>query len=486
MRTNSTSSISSLRLTLAAIAALLWTPALSSLAAVQSEGFFRGDGTVYTLSDPQHGNCNFMAYPNAAATKYAALNSQQWDATKNCGRCAEVTCTDSRCAGATKASEVVHIVDQCPECAAGDLDLSPTVFRAITGFESDRLQIKWQFVDCPVVTSKITYCLKKGSNEFWAAIQPTNFVAGVASVKVNGQTTTMVDSAYYFLLDGKSTTKVDLSKVTITVFGLNGEVIEDTVSFASSDCVEGGKQFTPGKGGQAQQSPGPIVTSTPTVTPSPAPAPIASSVTPAPQAQGAVQFSATPSPVTTQLPAPWTQGTASPSRGPTRATATPSTAASSTTENEVAGEADHAADWDDESESTTTHQQPATTRAPASDGDAKTDAATSPPSTSDNTKIIKTETEAGDHATSPTVIVLSAFGCLGAVVLVVLAAYVNKKKLDDKRADRADEGSFGSDHLLLNPHALALTSQNSSAPSGSFCQVLTPSGERRSTNFAVL
>ncbi|TYZ59624.1 hypothetical protein PybrP1_012230 [[Pythium] brassicae (nom. inval.)] len=445
------------RLVLGAVATLS-----ALLTTATSDTYFRGEGTVYTLSNPTHGNCNFMAYPDDAVVKYAALNTPQWDATRNCGRCAEVSCTDARCAGATKSAEVVHIVDQCPGCAAGDLDLSPTVFKAITGLDSDRLSIKWKFVDCPVA-SRIKFCLKKGSNAFWAAIQPTNFVAGVASVRVNGQATTMVDSAYYFLLDGKSETTVDLSKLRITVIGLNGEVIDDTVSFASSDCVEGAKQFTPGTPDLMQPAPAPIASLSRAPSPTPALQQAQSSVVPI------ARLSPTPEP-----PALWTQATALPP-----ATQSPTTAASS--EGEVGGAADPAAGWDGDIE----RQVSPATPAPTAD-DSVVNAVLSPSNDTTGMERIRTETRAESSSTSPEVVALSAFGCVGAVVLVALAAYVNKKKLDDKRADADHSSSRGDDYMALPTHALALTSQNSSAPSGSFCQVLSPCGERRSLNFAVL
>ncbi|GLE07052.1 hypothetical protein PINS_up016921 [Pythium insidiosum] len=195
---------------------LLVLGALVQAAVERTAGEFVGEGTQYTLTEPSNGNCNFMAFPEAATRKYAALNTPQFEATKNCGRCAEVKCIDDRCTADAKAkSEVVYIVDQCPGCAHGDLDLSPDVFRSVTGLTSHRLKVQWRFVDCPVQGS-IKYCLKNGSNEFWAAIQPTHAVAGIRSVEVNGQPTKMVDSAYYFLLDGQSSVKTDLGNLKIT------------------------------------------------------------------------------------------------------------------------------------------------------------------------------------------------------------------------------------------------------------------------------
>lgn len=436
--------------------------------------YFEGQGTVYTLSDLNNGNCNFMAYPSDAVTKYAALNTKQWYATKNCGRCAEVTCTDTLCSGKTKSSEIVHIVDQCPGCNSGDLDLAPDVFTAITGMQSDRLKIKWKFVDCPV-TSKIKYCLKKGSNPFWAAIQPTNFASGIASVTVNGQETAMVDSAYYFLLDGKSEKQADLSKVTIALVGVNGEKIEDTVSFAAADCVEGKYQFTytGSTGGQDQQQQAPV--SPATTAPSPAPVQ---------QSQPIPTPSPTPTP--TSVPAPSaTTSQESPSSAPAFQVLT--TISDSSSAVEVSGEADRAAvdDSIDQRESglMMITSSPASTpsSAPASDSQSPP---SSPPSTSktnDDTSRANTKKSGSAHKTSPVVIVLSAFGCVGAIVLIALATYVNKKKLDDKRADRREEAS-GSEFAVVSINT-------ASDANGSFCQVVTP-GSRNDNmgglQFAVL
>ncbi|OWY99858.1 hypothetical protein PHMEG_00029068 [Phytophthora megakarya] len=199
---------------------------------------YEGYGTVYTLTSPSSGNCNFMNWPSDAATKYAALNAAQWEETMNCGRCAEVSCTDASCAG--QSSEIVYIMDQCPGCEYGDLDLSPDVFESITGQSYTKLSIEWKFVDCPI-SNNVQYCLKTGSSEFWVAVQPANFVSGVQSLSINGQETSVIDSAYYFLIDGMCV--ADLSSVSISLTGVNGEVIEETLSLTADECTEGAKQF---------------------------------------------------------------------------------------------------------------------------------------------------------------------------------------------------------------------------------------------------
>ncbi|POM71753.1 Carbohydrate-binding protein [Phytophthora palmivora] len=231
-----------------------------------------------------------MNWPSDAVTKYAALNAEQWEETMNCGRCAEVTCTDSSCAG--QSSEIVYIMDQCPGCEYGDLDLSPDVFESITGQSYTKLSIEWKFVDCPI-SNNVQYCLKTGSSEFWVAVQPANFVSGVQSLSINGQETSVINSAYYFLIDGSGESVADLSSISISLTGVNGEVIEETMSLTADECTEGSKQFS---------SSAPITEAPATEIPTSAPvteAPTSAPVTEAP----------TTTPVTT---APPTEATSAP------------------------------------------------------------------------------------------------------------------------------------------------------------------------------
>nr|UPT50355.1 expansin-like protein EXLX9 [Phytophthora capsici] len=207
-----------------------------------------------------------MAWPEDATTKYAALNVEQWEETMNCGRCAEVSCTDASCAG--QASEIVYIMDQCPGCAYGDLDLSPSVFESITGQSYTKLSIEWKFVDCPV-SNNVQYCLKTGSSEFWVAVQPANFVSGVQSLSINGQETSVIDSAYYFLIDGSGESVADLSSVSISLTGVNGEVLEETLSLTADECTEGNKQFSSSGEPSTQSTTIQTSTSTPTSTATP-------------------------------------------------------------------------------------------------------------------------------------------------------------------------------------------------------------------------
>ncbi|KAG2761512.1 hypothetical protein PC129_g18449 [Phytophthora cactorum] len=134
-------------------------------------------------------------------------------------------------------------MDQCPGCAYSDLDLSPDVFESIAGQSYTKLSIEWKFVDCPI-SNKVQYCLKTGSSEFWVAVQPANFVSGVESLSINGQETSLIDSAYYFLIDGSGESVADLSSMGVSMTGVNGEVLEETLSLTADECTEGSSQFS--------------------------------------------------------------------------------------------------------------------------------------------------------------------------------------------------------------------------------------------------
>jgi expansin (peptidoglycan-binding protein) len=306
--------------------------AATAVSVTNADEYFTGDGTAYTLGQTSAGNCNMMSALDFATTDYAALNDKQWDGLQNCGRCAEVSCADDRCSDQS-TSVVVQILDRCPECQHGDLDLSPSVFTNLTGSTPSRYTVSWKFVDCPV-QGNVNYCLKGGSNNFWTAVQPTNFATGVQSLQINGQETTMLGSAYYYLLDGASEAQTDLTSVTISMTDVNGNSIEDTVSLTADSCTEGANQF-PSGGSTSQTSQQTYQQTTPTTT-SPAPTQTPTQ-TPTPTSPAPTQTpTQTPTPTTVRPASPATTAPSSeqgilPTTVPVSTTATPTTAPPSTT-----------------------------------------------------------------------------------------------------------------------------------------------------------
>ena len=77
-------------------------------------------------------------------SKYAAINAKQWSKGAWCGACVVARCADKACKAT--APVVVQILDECPECALGDLDFSVPAFKELTGLSPSRVAIEWQFL----------------------------------------------------------------------------------------------------------------------------------------------------------------------------------------------------------------------------------------------------------------------------------------------------------------------------------------------------
>src|SRR6188472_3800077 len=86
-----------------------------------------GEATYYDFADGS-GNCSFPATPDDLMV--GAMNHVDYAQSAVCGACAELTGPN----GVVK----VRVVDQCPECPQGDIDLSPDAFALIADLAAGR------------------------------------------------------------------------------------------------------------------------------------------------------------------------------------------------------------------------------------------------------------------------------------------------------------------------------------------------------------
>ncbi|KAI1804801.1 RlpA-like double-psi beta-barrel-protein domain-containing protein-containing protein [Daldinia bambusicola] len=104
---------------------------------------FTGDMTYYT---PGLGACGKQ---NSASDHIVALSPAQYghDANPNlakvCGRTINI-----RYGGRTASATVV---DKCPGCASGSIDVSPAVFRQLAPLDKGRVRVEWGYVGASVV-----------------------------------------------------------------------------------------------------------------------------------------------------------------------------------------------------------------------------------------------------------------------------------------------------------------------------------------------
>lgn len=131
-----------------------------------------GEATYYDFADGS-GNCGFPATPDDL--RVAALNHVDYAGSAACGSCVRIEGPDG--------SVDVRIVDQCPECPAGDIDLSPEAFERIAPLAAGRVPISWQTISCPV-QGPVVYHFKDGSNPWWTAVQVRNHRNAIARFEV--------------------------------------------------------------------------------------------------------------------------------------------------------------------------------------------------------------------------------------------------------------------------------------------------------------
>lgn len=192
-----------------------------------------GEATYYDATGA--GNCSFE--PSPGDLMVAAMNGVDYAGAAWCGGCVEVT--------GPLGKVVVRIVDQCPGCAKGDLDLSREAFAMIADLSAGRVQMTWNEVACPV-TGPIAFHHKDGTNEFYTAIQVLNHRYPIATLETREDAASAWEpiprvTYNYFIPDGGLGTGPYALRTTDT----RGHVLEDlAVAFRGESTVEqGAAQF---------------------------------------------------------------------------------------------------------------------------------------------------------------------------------------------------------------------------------------------------
>jgi expansin (peptidoglycan-binding protein) len=136
-----------------------------------------GEATFYDATGA--GNCSFD--PSPGDLLVGAMNATDYGTADWCGGCVEVDGPDG--------SVVVRIVDQCPGCAKGDVDLSREAFAMIAPLSAGRVDITWREAPCEV-DGPVEYHFQDGANEFYTALQLRNHRYPIATLEAE------VDGAY--------------------------------------------------------------------------------------------------------------------------------------------------------------------------------------------------------------------------------------------------------------------------------------------------
>ena len=155
---------------LAAVIAVALTVSMNQVAgvracaAVLSAAGSGGQIATHYVLNGGGGNCSYPAPP--PDNLYVAMPASEYDAAAPCGSYLEVTGPDG--------SVRVKVVDQCPECAAGHIDLSATAFARIAPLSAGLIPVSYHTIADPPLPGPLSFIVKTGSSRYWLALVVMN------------------------------------------------------------------------------------------------------------------------------------------------------------------------------------------------------------------------------------------------------------------------------------------------------------------------
>jgi expansin len=118
-------------------------------------------------------NCG---YSPPADGLYAALPAPEYAGAADCGGYLEVSGPDG--------SVRVKVIDQCPECAAGHIDLSETAFARLAPLSAGLVNVSYTPLADPALPGPVSVEVKQGSSQYWLALLADNTGNPLTGVQV--------------------------------------------------------------------------------------------------------------------------------------------------------------------------------------------------------------------------------------------------------------------------------------------------------------
>jgi hypothetical protein len=78
----------------------------------------------------------------------------------------------------------VKVIDQCPDCAAGHIDLSETAFAALAPLSAGLISVSYSSLADPLLPGPVSVEVKQGSSQYWLALLADNAGNPLAAVQV--------------------------------------------------------------------------------------------------------------------------------------------------------------------------------------------------------------------------------------------------------------------------------------------------------------
>jgi expansin (peptidoglycan-binding protein) len=145
-------------------------------AAVVSGGSAGGTGSQIATHYVLQGlpNCSYPSPPSDGL--YVALPPTDYASAAACGGYLEVT--------GPHGSVRVKVIDQCPDCAAGHIDLSEAAFAALAPLSAGLISVSYSSLAAPPLPGPVSVEVKQGSSQYWLALLADNTGNPLAAVQV--------------------------------------------------------------------------------------------------------------------------------------------------------------------------------------------------------------------------------------------------------------------------------------------------------------
>ncbi|RZS52275.1 expansin EXLX1 family cellulose-binding protein [Sphaerotilus mobilis] len=185
---------------------------------------FQGDGTFYDYS------AGAVANPDTAgACSLGAVNDRMIAAMNAADYAGSAACGAQLVVRGPNGSVTVRVVDKCPECAPGDVDLSAEAFERIAAPIDGRVDVSWQ-AEPASVAGPVSYRYKEGSSRFWTAIQVRNHRLPIAKLEIRpvGSTgwVTVGRTDYNYFVHAQT---VPDGALEVRVTASDGSTLQDTL-----------------------------------------------------------------------------------------------------------------------------------------------------------------------------------------------------------------------------------------------------------------
>ena len=147
-------------------------PAAMQAAQAPQASLVSGTATHYVLQGLP--NCSYPSPP--ADGLFVAMPPDEFASAAGCGGYLEVHGPDG--------SVRVEVIDQCPDCGSGHIDLSEAAFSAIAPLRAGLVSVTYQHLASPPLPAPISLRVKEGSSQYWLALLAMNTGNPLASVQV--------------------------------------------------------------------------------------------------------------------------------------------------------------------------------------------------------------------------------------------------------------------------------------------------------------